>query len=71
MLPAAPSGHTQRYSHLLRIAAASSSHCSGRSALSSGIDQPSSPVALLGLTPGATAWTFFPVMAFVRFMASR
>eukprot|EP00972_Heterocapsa_arctica_P058304 8602484-Heterocapsa_arctica.AAC.1 len=54
MPPAAPSGQKQRYSHLLRIAA-NSSHCSGRRALSSGIVQPSSPPALLGLTPNATA----------------
>eukprot|EP00972_Heterocapsa_arctica_P062457 9205943-Heterocapsa_arctica.AAC.1 len=42
MPPAAPSGQKQRYSHL-RMIAASSSQCSGRMALSSGIVHPSRP----------------------------
>eukprot|EP00972_Heterocapsa_arctica_P051984 7647637-Heterocapsa_arctica.AAC.1 len=62
MLPATPSGQKQRYSHLLRMAA-SSSQCSGRMALSSGIDHPSSPAALLGLVAKATACSFLPVSA--------
>eukprot|EP00972_Heterocapsa_arctica_P105732 15577265-Heterocapsa_arctica.AAC.1 len=52
MLPAIPSGQKHRYSHLLRIAA-SSSQCSGRMALSSGIVHPSRPAALLGLVANA------------------
>eukprot|EP00972_Heterocapsa_arctica_P114626 16443397-Heterocapsa_arctica.AAC.1 len=62
MLPATPSGQKQRYSHLLRIAA-SSSQCSGRIALSSGIVHPSRPAALFGLIAKATAWSFLPVSA--------
>eukprot|EP00972_Heterocapsa_arctica_P056144 8283301-Heterocapsa_arctica.AAC.1 len=62
MLPANPSSQKHRNSHLLRIAA-NSSQFSGRIALSSGIVQPSSPAALLGLIASATAGSFLPVMA--------
>eukprot|EP00972_Heterocapsa_arctica_P006913 1011712-Heterocapsa_arctica.AAC.1 len=62
MLPAAPSGQKHKYSHILNMDA-SSSQCSGRMALSSGIDHPSRPEALSGLTPRATAWSFLPVIA--------
>ncbi len=43
--------------------AANSSQCSGLIALSSGMVQPSSPDALLGLMLKATACSFLPVIA--------
>eukprot|EP00972_Heterocapsa_arctica_P113148 16435638-Heterocapsa_arctica.AAC.1 len=59
IIPATPSGQKHWNPHLLRIAA-SSYQSSGRIALSSGIVQPSNPVALLGLIAKATACNFLP-----------